>query len=140
MGRGGNITFQVGDSHHLEFPDNTFDVVYSHAVTHFFLDPVAALKEQKRVAKKGGWVIASGVRDIASRYPACPNWDKVWGAWVLFHESLLKRFQSSGDDPAKHLEQHSEAGPGSKAPWPASLWSPILPLSQAILQARTALA
>ncbi len=34
------------------------------------LDPVGALKEQRRVAKKGSWVIAGGVRDhlIGLRY------------------------------------------------------------------------
>ena len=107
----GNISFMIGDSHQLDFPDNTFDVVYSHTVTHFFIDPTKALNEQKRVTKKGGWVIASGIRDISQRYPACPNWEKVWGAWILFHDSLLKKYQSSGDDPAKHLRQHYELNP-----------------------------
>ena len=75
----GNISFQVGDSHRLDFPDETFDVVYSNTVIHFFLDPVLALKEQKRVTKKGGWVIASGVRDwggVTVNLPS-PNWEKV---------------------------------------------------------------
>ena len=48
----GNISFQVGDSHRLDFKDETFDLVYSNTVIHFFLDPVMALKEQKRVTKK----------------------------------------------------------------------------------------
>ena len=54
-----NVTFKVSDAHELDFPDSTFDIVYSHTVVHFLLDPVASLKEQLRVTKKGGWVIAS---------------------------------------------------------------------------------
>ncbi len=96
----GNITFMVGDSHSLDFPDNTFDIVYSHTALHFFLDPVGALKEQKRVAKGGGWLIASGVRDemASPRHPACPNWYQVWQAIERYQQSQLKMFQSSGDN------------------------------------------
>ncbi len=59
-----NIKFRVGDSHALDFADDTFDLVYSHTVVHFFLDPVSALKEQRRVTKPGGLVIISGVREM----------------------------------------------------------------------------
>ncbi len=69
----------VGDSHALDFADGTWDLVYSHTVVHFFLDPVSALKEQRRVTKPGGLVIVSGVREMvySMRFPACPNWDKT---------------------------------------------------------------
>ncbi|GAJ13721.1 unnamed protein product, partial [marine sediment metagenome] len=102
----GNITFQVGDSHHLDFPDNTFDVVYSHTVMHFFLDPVMGLKEQKRVAKKGGWVIASGVRDmIILRHPSCPHWDKVYEAYRRYWVARLEEYRASGKAPLAFLEE-----------------------------------
>ncbi len=42
----GNITYQVGDSYRIDFPDATFDLVFSHTVQHFFLEPVSALQEQ----------------------------------------------------------------------------------------------
>jgi ubiquinone/menaquinone biosynthesis C-methylase UbiE len=107
----GNITFQVGDSHHLDFPDNTFDVVYSHTVLHFFLEPVMGLKEQKRVARKGGWVIASGVRDTSFRHPHCPNWEKVFEALHPYWVASLEEYRASGKDPVTFLEEQYKNNP-----------------------------
>ena len=74
-----NVSFEVGDSLSLRFPDETFDIVYSYTVLHYFFDPERAVKEQKRLTKKGGWVIAAGVRDagLVRRYPLCPAWEEV---------------------------------------------------------------
>jgi len=92
----GNASFEAGDGHVLRFPDDTFDVVYSHTVLHSLIDPPRALLEQKRVAKPGGWVIASGVRDwgFSPRYPACPALDRLHEAWVRYHESMRTRYLS----------------------------------------------
>ena len=46
--------FLLMDSHHLEFPDNTFDLVVSRNVTWTLYDPEAAYTEWKRVLKPGG--------------------------------------------------------------------------------------
>lgn len=92
----GSASFEVGDCHVLRFPDNTFDVVYSHTVLHSMIDPPRTLLEQKRVAKPGGWVIASGVRDwgFSPRYPACPALDRLHEAWLRYHESMRRRYLS----------------------------------------------
>jgi ubiquinone/menaquinone biosynthesis C-methylase UbiE len=113
--RRAKVDFAVGDSHNLDFPDRTFDVVYSHTVIHFFLDPVGGLKEQKRVAKPGGWVIASGVRDYVCglRYPACPHWDKVWEACSDYYQSLLSQFQASGKRPADYVREQTPENPSA---------------------------
>ncbi len=106
----GNVRFQVGDSHRLEFPDETFDVVYSHTVLHFFLDPVTAIKEQKRVTKKGGWVTASGVRDWGGApffSPPSPNWQKVAEAFVRYWEANLLEHRGSGNDPVALVREES---------------------------------
>jgi len=105
-----NVSFQVGDSHDLNFPDDTFNIVYSHTVLNFFLDPVKALKEQVRVAKKGGWVVASGVRDhlVTGRYPACPHWHQVVQALDRYHRHQLELHQSSGDDPMAYQKHQAE--------------------------------
>jgi SAM-dependent methyltransferase len=88
-----NLSFRVMDMHALDFADATFDVVFSHTAFHGFVDPVRALKEQKRVTKKGGWVIASGVRDwgLVPRYPPTPLWDKLYNAWMRHAESMCAR-------------------------------------------------
>ncbi len=82
------VTFQAMDTHILDFPDNTFDVVFSHTALHAFRDPLAVLKEQKRVAKPGGWVIAAGVRDwgFIPRYPPTPTWDSLYDTWARYED------------------------------------------------------
>jgi ubiquinone/menaquinone biosynthesis C-methylase UbiE len=88
-----NVTFQVGDAHTLDFPDNSFDLVFSNTVFHFFIDPAQTLKEQKRVAKKDALVIAAGIRDwgFAPRYPECPNTEAIWDAYIQYFESVRER-------------------------------------------------
>jgi ubiquinone/menaquinone biosynthesis C-methylase UbiE len=88
----GNVVFEVGDSSHIRFPDDTFDLVYSHTVLHFFYDPERALREQARVVKPGGWVVCAGVRDphLVPRYPPCPAWEQV-------HEARMRYVEMRGD-------------------------------------------
>jgi ubiquinone/menaquinone biosynthesis C-methylase UbiE len=100
-----NITFQVGDGHHLEFADNTFDLVYSHTVLHFFLDPVMGLVEQKRVAKNSGWVIASGIRDARIYHPPCPHWETVLDAYQQYYDRLVEDYRASGKDPVTFIAE-----------------------------------
>ena len=77
----GNVTFQVGDTYGLEFPDETFDITYSHNVLVWIRDPVRALEEQKRVTRRGGWVIGA-IADWGTSivYPPCPALERVWAA------------------------------------------------------------
>jgi len=45
------ISFQIYDGKNIPFPENSFDVVLINYVLHHAGDPVALLKEAKRVAK-----------------------------------------------------------------------------------------
>src|SRR3954453_23218666 len=53
-----NVEFVVADVHELGFDDATFDVVHAHQVLQHVADPVAALREMRRVCKPGGLVAA----------------------------------------------------------------------------------
>src|ERR1043166_8712268 len=46
--------FRVADAEHLDFPDNSFDLVYSHGVLHHTPDPPAAVRGIHRVLRPGG--------------------------------------------------------------------------------------
>lgn len=61
-----NITFEVGDAHHLKYDDESFDMVHVHQVLQHIADPVKALAEMRRVVKPGGFV--------ACRESAMPMW------------------------------------------------------------------
>lgn len=59
-----NLTWQLGDVLSLPYPDQHFSIVVSRFVFHHLLDPLATLKEMKRVCKRGGRVV---VADMAPR-------------------------------------------------------------------------
>ena len=55
-----NILFDVGNVYALDFPDNSFDAVFSHNVLEHLNDPARAIAEMQRVLKPGGVI---GIRD-----------------------------------------------------------------------------
>ncbi|PWC04118.1 methyltransferase domain-containing protein [Agromyces badenianii] len=56
-----NVEFAVGDAYALDFDDDTFDVVHAHQVLQHLSRPVEALREFRRVTKRGGVVAARDV-------------------------------------------------------------------------------
>jgi len=62
-----NVSFFLGDMEHLEFPDESFDVVLSASSLFFLSDMQEGLKEWKRVLKRGGRVAISGYSESAFR-------------------------------------------------------------------------
>ncbi|MDA3856151.1 MAG: methyltransferase domain-containing protein [Candidatus Woesearchaeota archaeon] len=53
-----NIDFKVGNAEKLDFPDNSFDIVFCGNVTSIVNDREKALAEYSRVLKNGGYLIA----------------------------------------------------------------------------------
>jgi ubiquinone/menaquinone biosynthesis C-methylase UbiE len=51
------VDIQEGDAEYLRFADNSFDTVISALSTCSFTDPVAALKEMRRVCKPDGQIL-----------------------------------------------------------------------------------
>ncbi len=66
-GRGpaAEVVFEQADVHRLPYRDGEFDVVHAHQVLQHVADPVAALREMRRVTAPGGVVAARDV-DYAS--------------------------------------------------------------------------
>lgn len=88
-----NLAFEVGDVYALDAPDHGFDVVHAHQVLQHLPDPVAALREMRRVAAPGGIV---AVRD--SDYQAM-TWhpaDERLDRWLALYRDLARR---NGGDP-----------------------------------------
>lgn len=56
MDRGAAIDFGVGDAYKTDCSP-VYDVVYSGHLIEHLVDPIAALQEQWRILKSGGWVI-----------------------------------------------------------------------------------
>lgn len=56
-----NIEFQVDNIYQLNFPDHSFDALFSHNVLEHVAEPSRALAEMYRVLKPGGVI---GIRDV----------------------------------------------------------------------------
>ena len=52
-----NVTWRQGDVLPLPWPDASFSIVTSRFAFHHFLDPLAVLREMKRIATPGGRVV-----------------------------------------------------------------------------------
>jgi ubiquinone/menaquinone biosynthesis C-methylase UbiE/GNAT superfamily N-acetyltransferase len=98
-GAPGNLRFAVGDVYALDFADASFDVVHAHQVLQHLTDPVAALREMRRVLRPGGTL---AVRD--SDYGAF-TWapaSRPMTRWLeLYHE--VTRRNGAEADAGRHL-------------------------------------
>ncbi|MGI5271331.1 class I SAM-dependent methyltransferase [Nonomuraea sp. CA-218870] len=88
-----NVDFAVADVHALPFPDGSFDVVHAHQVLQHVADPVAALREMRRVARPGG-VVAARDSDYAAFawYPRVPALD----TWLALYQKVAR---GNGGEP-----------------------------------------
>eukprot|EP00512_Aurantiochytrium_limacinum_P003362 CAMPEP_0171501854 /NCGR_PEP_ID=MMETSP0958-20121227/9809_1 /TAXON_ID=87120 /ORGANISM="Aurantiochytrium limacinum, Strain ATCCMYA-1381" /LENGTH=280 /DNA_ID=CAMNT_0012036755 /DNA_START=227 /DNA_END=1069 /DNA_ORIENTATION=+ len=76
------VEVQAGSVYELPYQDETFDVVFAHQVLQHLMDPIAALKEMRRVLKRGGFV-AVRESDYSSMlvyppYAAIDKWRDVY--------------------------------------------------------------
>jgi SAM-dependent methyltransferase len=68
------VDVQSASAERLPFPDASFDAVLAQLVVHFMTDPVAGLREMKRVASSGGTVAASVWDHVGERTPIAVFW------------------------------------------------------------------
>jgi SAM-dependent methyltransferase len=98
-----NLEFQPGDVYALEFPDDTFSVVHAHQVLQHLGDPVAALREMRRVTRPGGFV---AFRDAdyggMTWYPRSPGLDE----WLALYRLVAR---GNGGDPDAGRRLHGWA-------------------------------
>lgn len=55
-GLSANVTYQVGDAHHLPYGDGGFDIVTLHTLISHVDDPPQVLREARRLVRPGGTV------------------------------------------------------------------------------------
>ena len=60
-----DIDWRLADAGALPFDDDTFDVVLCEEAVQFFPDPVAVLREIRRVATRDGTIAFSVLRPLA---------------------------------------------------------------------------
>ena len=102
-----NVDFVEGDAYALPFEDDSFDVVYAHQVLQHLTDPLAALREMRRVAKPGGYV---AVRD--ADYSAMTWYPRNSGLddWISLYQEVSSANSNDADAGRKLLSWVLEAG------------------------------
>jgi 2-polyprenyl-3-methyl-5-hydroxy-6-metoxy-1,4-benzoquinol methylase len=113
-----NVRFTVGDVHHLDFADGSFDIVHAHQVLQHLSDPVGALTEMARVCRPGG-VVAARDGDYAgfTWYPADP-WLDLW----LDVYSRVARHNGGEPDGGRRLKAWAMAAGLGDITATASAW------------------
>ncbi|MGI3784373.1 MAG: class I SAM-dependent methyltransferase, partial [Janthinobacterium lividum] len=88
-----NVRFELGDVYALEAADDTYDVVHAHQVLQHLGDPVAALREMRRVCRPGG-LVAFRDADYATMtwFPETPALTR----WLALYEAIARR---NGGEP-----------------------------------------
>ena len=96
----------VGNALELPYPNQTFDIVYSHFLLLWVADPLRALHEMKRITRAGGYVIAFAEPDYLHRIDQ-PDELIPLGKWQT--ESLVRQGASPAVG-ARLAELFFEAG------------------------------
>jgi len=89
-----NLSFAIGDTYALEYPDHSFDVVYAHQVLQHLSDPIAALKAMRRVLASDGLL---AVRD--TDYAAFVWWpqDPRLTQWMEIYHRITQANGANAD-------------------------------------------
>ncbi|WP_283136117.1 methyltransferase domain-containing protein [Rhizohabitans arisaemae] len=103
------VTWQVGDVHHLPYPDGTFDVVHAHQVLQHLADPVDALTAMRRLSAPGGLVAARDA-DYAAFvwHPHVPALDD----WLALYRRVTRANGGEPDAGRRLLSWARQAGFG----------------------------
>jgi len=94
-----NVQYAKGDALDLDLPDDSVDVVHAHQVLQHLSDPVAALREMRRVCRPGGLVAA---RD--ADYAAMTWWpeEPALTSWLALYREVSLR-QGAQPDAGRRL-------------------------------------
>jgi len=113
-----NASFRVGNVYALEFADASFDIVHAHQVLQHLADPVAAMREIRRVLRPGGLFAARDVDyGAVTIYPALPGLEK----WMETYRDV--HFWNGGNpDAGRHLKAWARAAGFNRVAASASIW------------------
>jgi ubiquinone/menaquinone biosynthesis C-methylase UbiE len=92
--QGVRVEFRAGDVYALELDAASFDVVHAHQVLQHLTDPVRALREMRRVLRRGG-VLAARDSDYS-----CFSWaplDPLLSRWQELYRAVCRRNAAEPD-------------------------------------------
>src|SRR5436853_917750 len=111
--RGLQGEFRVADAEKLDFPDESFDVVYSHGVLHHTPDIRAAVHEIHRVLKPHGRAVVMLYHRGSYNYRIGIRVLRRAGARLLKSESGLRIVHRLTAEPIDSLREHARLVKGN---------------------------
>jgi ubiquinone/menaquinone biosynthesis C-methylase UbiE len=117
-GQGPNVDFSRGSAESLDFPDNTFDLVFSVDVIHHVTDRPAYIKEALRVLRPGGKLCTATdseeiirkrkplsnyfpetIEQELKRYPTIPDLKSMMttAGFIQIDEAIVEQTSTSDD-------------------------------------------
>ena len=114
-----NVTFDTGDVYALPFADDRFDVVHAHQVLQHLTEPVAALRELRRVVRPDG-VVAVRDSDYAAMTwaPDEPRLDR----WLDLYHQVTER-NGAEADAGRYLKGWARAAGFAEVEVGSSTWT-----------------
>lgn len=113
-----DVELRTGDVDALDLPDDSVDVVHAHQVLQHLADPVAALREMRRVCRPGGLVAARDADYAAMTW--FPGSDGI-ARWLDLYRSV-HRGNGSEPDAGRRLSSWARAAGFSDVTATASTW------------------
>jgi SAM-dependent methyltransferase len=101
------VEFAVGDVYRLAFKDASWDIVHAHQLLQHVADPVAALREMRRVVRPGGFVAARD-SDYAT-FTWHPHDDRLT-RWLALYQEIARANGGEPDAGRRLLSWALEAG------------------------------
>jgi ubiquinone/menaquinone biosynthesis C-methylase UbiE len=100
-------TFRVTDAERLDFPDNSFDLVYSHGVLHHTPDTAAAIREIHRVLRPGGKAVVMLYHRDSYNYRVNISMLRRTGVQLLRWNTGIKLVHLLTGEPEDSLRDHA---------------------------------
>jgi len=99
--------FKTADAEKLDFPDDSFDLVYSHGVLHHTPDTAAAIREIHRVLRPGGRAIVMLYHRNSYNYRVNISLLRRAGAHLLKWKKGVSLVHNLTGEPLDSLEEHA---------------------------------
>ena len=100
-------TFRVADAEHLDFPDESFDVVYSHGVLHHTPDTAGAVREIHRILRPGGKAVVMLYHRNSYNYRINISMLRRTGVHLLRWDAGVKIVHRLTGEPQESLREHA---------------------------------
>jgi len=100
-------TFRVADAERLDFPDNSFDLVYSHGVLHHTPDTPTAVREIHRVLRPGGKAVVMLYHRDSYNYRVNISMLRRTGAQLLRWNTGVELVRLLTGEPEDSLRAHA---------------------------------